>query len=140
MTKQRCCSGGWIVGLVLALVALLGAPSFAQTAKTAGVYRLSMEAPYQVTQFAPAEIVVTVKDSQGQPVNGVPVEFQIEPGWEKNITLSAQRPVTEKNGEARSTFKADMSGIVHITAHVGDTATTAHIAVSCCGSTIGGHK
>jgi hypothetical protein len=28
-----------------------------------------------------------------------------------------------------------MSGIVHLTAHVGDTATTAHITVTCCGST-----
>jgi hypothetical protein len=51
-----------------------------------------------------------------------------------NITLSTPRPVTEKNGEAHTKFSANMSGIVHITAHVGDTATTAHIAVTCCGS------
>jgi hypothetical protein len=48
MTKQRRFAGAWMVGMVglaLALVVFLGAPGLAQTAKPAGAYRLSLEAP-----------------------------------------------------------------------------------------------
>lgn len=138
MIKQRRFSGEWMVGLALALVVLLGAPGFVQTARTAGAYNLSLETPQTVTQYQKVELAAVVRDSQGQPVDGVPVEFWVESGWEKNIVLSSQRPVTQKNGAARSTFQSDMTGVIRITAQVGDSATTAHIAVTGAGSTTTG--
>ena len=42
-----------------------------------------------------------VRDSAGQPVNGVPVEFSVEePDWQQNIIFTPQRSMTESSGEA----------------------------------------
>jgi len=80
-------------------------------------------------------IVAEVRDSAGQPVNGVPVEFSVEPDWQKSIRFTPQRPVTENNGEALSLVVPTTTGIVHITARAGDRAMTARITVSGAGST-----
>ena len=78
--------------------------------------------------------MAVVRDSQGQPVNGVPVEFRAQSGWENNITFTPQRPVTQNNGEARTIFLANMTGEVRVTARAGDSAMMAIIAVSGAGS------
>jgi len=134
MTKQRRYASAWMVGLALALVVLLGAPGLGQTVMAADGSRLALEAPSEVTQNSTTEIVVMVHDSQGRPVNGVSVDFRAEPSWEKNIMFSPQRPVTLENGEARTTFTPNMTGIVHITAQAGDKAMTAAITVTGAGS------
>ena len=89
-------------------------------------------------KFKDADLVAIVMDSQWQPAAGVPVEFRVQSGWEKNITLSSHRPMTDKNVQARTTFQSNMTGVVHITAQAGDAATMAHIVVSASGSTPGG--
>jgi len=137
MTKQRRFSGAWMVVLALALVVILGAPSFAQDARTAGRYNVSLRAPDEVLQYQNTELVAVVKDSQGNPVSGIPVDFRVGPGWEKDATLSPQR-ITTENGEARIVFRSDMTGVVYVTAQAGDTAATTPIAVSGSGSTTRG--
>jgi hypothetical protein len=135
MTKHQHCADTWLVGLALALVVLVGALGVGQTARAAEAYRLALEAPITVTQNKNTELVAVVRDSQGHPVSGVPVDFRVESGWEKNITLSSQRAVTDQKGEAHTTFQSRMTGVVHITVRAGDSATTAHITVSGAGST-----
>ena len=134
MSKQRYFSGAWMVGLVLALAVLLGAPGVGQTVMAADGNHLALEAPSDVKQNETVELIAVVRDSQGRPVKGVSVGFRAESGWEKNIMFSPQRPVTLENGEARTTFTPNMTGIVHITAQAGDKAMTAAITVTGAGS------
>jgi hypothetical protein len=43
----------------------------AQDVRAAGDYSLTLRAPSEVQQFENTELTAVVKDSQGQPVNGV---------------------------------------------------------------------
>jgi len=121
-----------MVGLALALVVFMGAPGLVPDARAAQ-FNMSLQAPNEVLQYQSAELVAVVKDSQGQPVNGMPVEFRVAPGWENNVTLSPQS-ITTQNGEARIVFQSDMTGVVDMTARAGDTTATTHITVSGAGS------
>jgi Bacterial Ig-like domain (group 1) len=136
MTKQQRLSGGWIVGLALALVVFLGALGFVQDAQAAQ-YNMSLRAPDEVLQYQNTELIAVVTDSQGRPVSGIPVDFRVGPEWEKNVTLTPQR-VTTQNGEARITFRSDMPGVVYMAAQAGDTTAETHITVSGSGSTTRG--
>src|SRR5262249_46580861 len=111
------------------------APSAAPPAMAAEAYRLVLEAPSTGTQNREFMIVAEVRDSAGQPVNGVPVVFSVEPEWQKNVSFTLQRSMTEDNGGAPSLVVANMTGIVHITARAGDQEMTARITVSGAGST-----
>ena len=130
MTKQRRSTSAWMVGLALALVVLMGAPGFGQSAK----YRLALEAPMDATQNQPNSLVAVVRDSQGQPVNAVPVEFSVPSDWQPNIIFTPQRPVTQPNGQASTVFVSNMTGEVRVTAKAGDSAMMAVIAVTGAGS------
>jgi Bacterial Ig-like domain (group 1) len=130
MTKQRRYTSEWMVGLALALVVLLGAQGFGQTPK----YHLALEAPMDATQNEALNLVAIVRDSQGQPVNAVPVEFSVPSDWQNNITFTPQRPVTQNNGQASTMFQSNMTGEVRVTARVGDSTMMAIIAVSGAGS------
>jgi uncharacterized OB-fold protein len=123
----------WLTDVTVAVLA--EAPSGAPPAMAAGVSRLVLEAPTTGTQNKEFVIVAEVRDSAGQPVNGVPVAFSVEADWQKNISFTPQRPVTENNGEAHTLVLPNMTGIVHITAQAGDRAMTARITVSGAGST-----
>jgi Big-like domain-containing protein len=130
MTKQRRYTSEWMVGLALALVVLIGAQGFGQTAK----YHLALEAPMDATQNEAINLVAIVRDSQGQPVNAVPVEFSVPSDWQNNITFTPQRPTTQNNGQASTMFQSNMTGEVRVTARAGDSAMVAIIAVSGAGS------
>jgi hypothetical protein len=130
MAKQRRYTSEWLVGLALALVVLMGAPGFGQTPK----YHLALEAPMDATQNEGLSLVAIVRDSQGQPVNAVPVEFSVPSDWQNNITFTPQRPVTQNNGQASTMFQSNMTGEVRVTARVGDSTMMAIIAVSGAGS------
>ena len=71
----------WIGGLALVLVGLLGVLALAPSAWAADDYSVSLQAPDLIRQFEDVELTAVVKDSQGQPVNGIPVTFQVAPGW-----------------------------------------------------------
>ena len=130
MTKQRRSTNAWMVGLALALVGLMGAPGFGQSTK----YHLALEAPMDATQNEALNLVAIVRDSQGQPVNAVPVEFSVPSDWRDNIEFTPQRPTTQNNGQASTMFKSNMTGEVRVTARAGDSAMMAIIAVTGAGS------
>ena len=124
----------WLTDVTVAV--LSEAPSGAPPAMAAGVSHLVLEAPTIGTQHKEFVIVAEVRDSAGQPVNGVPVEFSVEePDWQKNVRFTPQRSMTENNGEALSLVVPNITGIVHITARAGDRAMTTRITVSSAGST-----
>jgi hypothetical protein len=123
----------WNTDVTVAVLA--EAPSAAPSAMAPGVSHLVLEVPMTGTQNREFVIVAEVRDSAGQPVNGVPVEFSVvEPDWQKNMSFTPQRSMTEDNGGAPSLVVANMTGIVHITARAGDQAMTARITVSGAGS------
>jgi Big-like domain-containing protein len=107
----------------------------AQDVRAAGDSSLTLRAPSEVQQFENRELTAVVKDSQGQPVNGVPVTFQVTPDWQKNaILLPNQVMITD--GTVSTFFDADMPGVVVVTAQVGNTTETARITVPGGGSRI----
>jgi hypothetical protein len=65
---------------------------------------------------------VRVRNGQGQPVDGVPVVFALEPLWAQSIVLSPLQTVT-RHGVARAIVAEPYTtGVVHITTRV-DNAT-----------------
>ena len=135
MTKQPRLSGLWLGGLALVLVVLLGVPGFAQSAKAAGDYSVKLRAPAEVKQFEKTELTAVVEDSQGQPVNGVPVTFHVPADWQKNARVVPNQVMTQ-DGTARTSFDANMPGVVMVTAQVGNTTETARITVTSPGSRV----
>jgi len=133
MTTHLRPSGRWIGGLALVLVGLLGVLGFVHNARAAGDYSVSLQMPDLVTQFERVELTAVVTDSQGQPVNGVPVTFQVAPDWQKNVRLVPNQAMT-RDGTASTFFDADMPGVVVVTAQVGNTTETTHITVTGSGS------
>lgn len=125
----------WIGGLALVLVGLLGMLGFAHSARAAGDYSVSLQTPDLVRQFDNAELTAVVKDSQGQPVNGIPVTFQVAPDWQNSTRLIPAQATTH-DGTASAVFEADMPGVVLVTVQVGNTTETTHITVTGTGSRI----
>jgi hypothetical protein len=117
---------GW---LALVLVGLFGVLGFAHNARAAGDYSVSLQTPDLVKQFEKVELTVVVKDSQGQPVNGVPVTLQVPTDWQKNVRLLPNQAMT-RDGTASAFFDADMPGVVMVTAQVGNTTETTHITAA----------
>ncbi len=135
MTKQHRLSRLWLGGLALVLVGFLGVLGFVQDVRAAGDYSLTLRAPSEVQQYENTELTAVVKDSQGQPVNGVPVTFQVTPDWQKNARLIPNQVMTS-DGTASTFFDADMPGVVMVTAQVGNTTETARITISGSGSRV----
>lgn len=94
---------------------------------------MALRAPESVLQNQNVEMIAMVTDKNGQPVDGMPVQFQVPPGWENDVTLSDQS-MTTKNGEARIFFRSGMTGVVAMTARAGDATATTRITVSGTGS------
>src|ERR671924_1751000 len=119
-------SSRWISGLVLVLVGLVGVLGLVPNARAADDYSVALQTPDLIRQFEDVELTAVVKDSQGQPVNGIPVTFQVAPDWKKDTTLEPIRTLTH-DGIASTVFQADMPGIVRVTAQAGNTSQTTHI-------------
>ncbi len=75
------------------------------------------------------ELVVSVKDEQGRPVNGVPVTFQVESAWAHDATVMPPHAITQK-GKARAVLEVEMTGLVHVMAQVENKTETVAITVS----------
>jgi hypothetical protein len=67
------------------------------------------------------ELIVRVQNAQGQPVDGVPVRFEVEPAWAPLSSISPSQATT-RNGTARATFEAQTTGVAHVMVRV-DNAT-----------------
>jgi hypothetical protein len=76
-----------------------------------------------------AAVGVRVRNGQGQPVEGVPVAFELEPLWVHSAVLSPLQTVTQR-GMARTIFaQPQTTGVVHITARVDNTTARTRITV-----------
>jgi len=135
MTAQRRFSGLWLGGLALGLVGLVGVLGFGHDVRAASNYTMSLQAPDLVRQFENVELVAVIKDSQAQPVNGIPVMFQVPPTWQPTTRLVPNQAMTH-GGIARATFEASLPGVVTVVAQAGDTTKTMHITVTGHGSRI----
>ena len=75
-----------------------------------------------------AEIIMSVQDGQGQPVNGVPVAFQVEPDWANEATVTPPQAITQE-GRAHAVLEAETTGVVHVIARVENVTETIAITV-----------
>jgi hypothetical protein len=76
-----------------------------------------------------AELVVRVRDAQGQPVDGIAVVFSVEPDWTQDATFTPAEART-RNGEARTNFQATATGVVHVMARVENVTHRAAITIA----------
>jgi hypothetical protein len=84
-----------------------------------------------------SEVVVRVPDAQDQPVDGLPVVFSAEPSWTQNVSFAPAEACT-RHGEARTTFEANTTGVVHIMAHVDHVMREARMTIQSRPSPVGG--
>lgn len=84
-------------------------------------------APLRLPQSA--EVVVRVRDAQGQPVDGIAVMFPVEPSWTQYASLAPEEAPTHK-GEAPAIFRASTTGVVPIMARVDNVTLRATITVA----------
>lgn len=89
-------------------------------------YTLSVSDPYlwinaPGTLPRSTAVIVRVQNAQGQPVDGVPVEFQIEPSWVQSASITPPRALTQ-DGSARAIFVPQTTGAARITVHVENVA------------------
>jgi hypothetical protein len=84
-----------------------------------------------------AILVVRVRDAQGQPVDGIPVRFSVEPSWTQNASLTPAEMLT-RNGEARAIFQANTIGVVHVMASVDNVTREATITIDSTPTPTGG--
>ncbi len=75
-----------------------------------------------------AELTVRVQNAQGQPVDGVPVMFQVEPAWVQDASVIPQRAIT-RDGVAQAVFRAETIGVVRVMVRVDDTTQETRIAI-----------
>ena len=64
-----------------------------------------------------ATLSVTVRDQQGQRIDGIPVEFTVEPSWDNSVTITPQSARTQA-GDARALFEPRLTGVVPVMAQV----------------------
>ena len=65
------------------------------------------------------ELVVRVRDTQGQPVDGVPVDFDLDPSWLPYASITPQRALT-RDGKARAIVEPRTTGLVQVMVRVDD--------------------
>jgi hypothetical protein len=82
-------------------------------------------------------VVVCVCDAQGQPVEGLPVVFAAEPSWTQNVSFTPPEART-RDGQARTIFEANTTGVVHIMARVDRVTREARITIQSRPSPVGG--
>ena len=76
-----------------------------------------------------AEVLVTVQDTQGRPVNDVPVTFELEPGWARSAVLAPSETRT-RGGMARALFSEPRTtGVVRIMVRVDGTTAQGRLTV-----------
>jgi len=119
--------------LVLALGGTACAPKLVGPTPGAG-YRFSLEVSDPIIWMGPgsstsstplpqaAALIVHVHDAQGHPVDGVPVTFEVEPGWAWSVALTPAQTSTH-GGIARAIVsEPQTTGVVRVMARV-DTMT-----------------
>ncbi len=126
--------------LVLTLGGTACAPKLVGPTPGAG-YRFSLEVSDPIiwmgqgpftgdAQFSQATaLIVRVQDAQGRPVDGVPVTFEVEPGWERSLALAPSQTST-RGGIARAIVSNPLTtGVVHVMARVDNMTAQARLTV-----------
>jgi hypothetical protein len=75
------------------------------------------------------ELAVNVQNAQGQPVDGVPVTFQVEPGWAQDALIVPPQALTQ-GGTARAIFRARTTGAARVMVRVDNEVQAATIIIS----------
>jgi hypothetical protein len=75
-----------------------------------------------------ARLVVRVRDAQGQPVEGILVQFSVEPAWTQNVSFTPTE-VRTHHGEAQTTLQANTTGVVPVRARVDQVTCDASITI-----------
>ncbi len=126
--------------LAVCVLGIAGALLVARAeAASASAYAVSMEVPHDCLWLSDGnyqalhsptttEVIVRVRDAQGQPVDGVLVTFEIDPTWVENATVVPRHTVI-RNGVAQALFRANQTGAVRVTARVGNTTKAAYVTV-----------
>jgi len=121
----------YIVGLGLACGITACAPKLMGPTTTSG-YFFALQAFPAVIRLSPSgaatEVTLRVQDAHGQPVDGVPVTFEVEPQWAQNASVSSSQ-VTTRAGVARTVFTARLTGVAHVMVRVDNTTAQAAITI-----------
>ena len=83
-----------------------------------------------------AELIVRVHNAQGQPVNGVPVVFEVGSDWTSYASVTPPWTITQQ-GVARAIFRANTIGAIPVLAHVENLTQQTVIAVSSADGSAG---
>ena len=129
-----------LVCLVLGLGGVACAPKLVGPTPGSG-YVFSLQVSEPLVWLGPVEaavaaqfpqataLIVRVQDAQGRPVDGVPVTFELEPGWVGSATLSPSQTRTY-GGIARAMFAEPRTiGVVRVMAHVDNMTAYARLTV-----------
>ena len=129
-----------LVCLVLALGGVACAPKLVGPTAGSG-YIFSLQVADPLVWLGPVEpavagqfpqataLIVRVQDAQGRPVDGVPVTFELEPGWAGSATIAPFQTRTS-GGIARAIFSEPRTiGVVRVMAHVDNMTAQARLTV-----------
>jgi hypothetical protein len=117
-----------LLGLVVVCSSLACAPHFIGPTTTGYFFALNDSTPYIILGDS-AALIVSVRNAQGQPVDNLPVTFQVEPGWVQNAAVFPPVAST-RQGRARALFQANTIGVVHVTVRVDNATQEARVTVA----------
>ena len=133
-----------LMGLALMLGGIACTPKLVGPTPGAG-YSFSLEVSDPIIWMVPgvsvggvkcpeaAEVIVRVQDAQGRPVDGVPVTFEIEPGWARSLSLAPSQTST-RGGIARALLSEPQTiGVVRVMARVDNATAQTTLTVEKCG-------
>ena len=102
----------YVPAVCLCLLLLLGSTACAlkrgeSSALSERGYRVALQVSDTIIFFGlpdsryphTAEVVVRVRDAQGQPVDGIAVLFSVEPSWAQYASLTPAEALTRNGGE-----------------------------------------
>lgn len=116
-----------LLGLAVMISVTACAPKLMGPTASSG-YFFSVQGPPPILLRTDAEVFVRVQDAAGQPVEGLPVMFEVDASWSREATISPARVPTQ-NGEASALIHVSIIGVVPIWVTVDGTTQAFHIAV-----------
>jgi hypothetical protein len=119
-----------VLPLVLVVIcsSLACAPQF--VGPTTRGYFFALDDPFiDIYLGDTAELIVSVRNAQGQPVDNLPVTFVAEPGWAQSASIFPQVSYT-RQGVAHALFQTNTTGVVRVTVRVDNLSRKAMITVA----------
>jgi hypothetical protein len=113
--------------LVLACSSMSCAPKLVGPTASGQYFFLRVDPSINLARVS--ELFVHVQNAQGQPLDGVPVTFELEPKWAQRATISPQQALT-RGGTARAIFQARTTGSARVIVRVDNATAEARINIS----------